>query len=390
MNEVRNILNAVICLCIIWLFSSCVKQKNNHTNCDDSIDNITGEFINLNVNASQEKFNSIQNKLQVKDIIVLKESDDIMFADLDKIIEDEGLFYVLDSFGARTLVSFDSKGNAHAKYGKIGKGPGEFVRPWDFDVYKSQVYILDSNTKKILRFETNGMFKDEKKIPFSAKGFKILNDGKIMFSLLPSGDGGPRLCLSDSALTEFKYLLDSEKGYLGGFHTNNIFRSINNGIMYYEAPLDTLFCFNGNGDLTGGIVFDFGNKQVPHEAKLDYLQARENGLLENTFRFNDSPICLDNDIMVGTISADKSQYILLANTSKNISGLKKCDPSKSIYDIIEPVSIDSKGNLICYTCKEFLDQSKDYDTLDESIKNDLEDNEYVLLIYSLEKNEINY
>lgn len=85
-----------------------------------------------------------------------------MFADLDKIIEDNGLFYVLDSFGARTLVSFDSKGNAHAKYGKIGKGPGEFVRPWDFDIYNSQVYILDSNAKKILIFESDGGFKDEK------------------------------------------------------------------------------------------------------------------------------------------------------------------------------------------------------------------------------------
>lgn len=389
MKEVKNILNAVICLCMVGLLSSCVKQKNNHTDCDDSNNNAIGEFINLNVKASQENFDSIQHKLLVKDIIVLKESDDIMFADLDKIIEDNGLFYVLDSFGARTLVSFDSKGNAHAKYGKIGKGPGEFVRPWDFDIYNSQVYILDSNAKKILIFESDGGYKDEKKLPFSAKGFKILNDGKMMFSLLTSGDGGPRLCLSDSTLTEFKYLLNSEKGYVGGFHTNNIFRNINNGIMYYEAPLDTLFCFNDNGDLTGGIVFDFGNKGVPHEAKLDYLQARETGLLENTLRFNDSPICIDNDIIVGTISADKSQYILLGNTSKNISGLKECDPSKSIYDIIEPITIDSNGNLICYTCKEFLDESKDYDTLEESIKSDLEDNEYVLLIYSLERNEIN-
>lgn len=384
----KDILKTVICLCIIGLISSCVKQKANQTDSDNTDGNVTGEFVKLTVNVSQEQFDSINNRLHVKDIIVLKESDDIMFADLDKIIEAEGLFYVLDSFGAKTLVSFDSKGNAHARYGKIGKGPGEFVRPWDFDVYNSQVYILDSNARKILRFGSDGAFKDEKKIPFSAKGLKILNDGKIMFSLLPTGDGGPRLCLSDSTLTEFKYLLDSEKGYLGGYHTNNIFRNTKNGIMYYEAPLDTLYCFNGNGDLTGGIVFDFGDKQVPHEAQLDYLQARENGLLENTFRFNDSPICLDTDIMVGTISADKSQYILLANTCDNISGLKECDPSQSIYDIIEPIAVDSKGNLISYTCKEYLDQSNDYDALDESNKLDLEDNEYVLLIYSQKKNEI--
>ena len=385
MKKVKDIiLKAVICLCSIGV-TSCVKNKSNQTEGHSSNDNLIGEFANLNVRESQENFDSIKNHLSINDIIVLKESENIMFADLDKIIENHGMYYILDSFGAKTLVSFDSNGNAYAKYGKIGKGPGEYVRPWDFDVYDSQVYILDSNAKKILRFGANGDFIDEKHIPFPAKGFKILKDGKMMFCLLPSGDGGPRLCLSDSTLSDYKYLLDSEKGYVGGFHTNNIFRNNKHGIMYYEAPQDTLFCFNDNGELTGGIVFDFGSRQVPQVAKLDYLQARENGLLDNKLRFNESPIFLDNGVILGKISDDKSQYILLANTDNNICGLKKCDPSKSVFDIIEPVAVDSQGNLICYTCREFIDQSKDKDALNENLKSDLEDNEYVLLIYSQEK-----
>lgn len=382
MKKVNDfILKTLICLCSIGSITSCVKHKDNQTTDDNSNDNFIGEFVILNVNESQENFSSLRNQLSIKDIIVLKESEDIMFADLDKIIENQGKYYVLDSFGAKTLVSFDSEGNAYAKYGKIGKGPGEYVRPWDFDIYNSQVYILDSNAKKILRFASNGDFIDEKQIPFPAKGFKILKDGKMMFSLLPSGDGGPRLCLSDSTLSDHKYLLDAEKGYVGGFHTNNIFRN-NNGIMYYEAPQDTLFCFNDNGEPTGGIVFDFGNRQVPHDAKLDYLQARENGLLENKLRLNESPLFLDNGIILGTISDDKSHYILLADTDKNVSGLKKCDPSKSVFDIIEPVTVDSNGNLIFYTCREFLEKAEDYESLDESIKLELEDNEYMLLLFS--------
>lgn len=389
MKKYKNLYKIVLYICAIGLITSCVKHKENQTEGDNNNGNLIGDFVILNVNESQENFSSLSNQLSIKDMIVLKESEDIMFADLDKIIENQGMYYVLDSFGAKTLVSFDSEGNAYAKYGKIGKGPGEYVRPWDFDIYNSQVYILDSNAKKILRFASNGDFIDEKQIPFPAKGFKILKDGKMMFSLLPSGDCGPRLCLSDSTLSDHKYLLDTEKGYMGGFHTNNIFRNNNNGIIYYEAPQDTLFCFNDNGELTGGIVFDFGNRQVPHDAKLDYLQALENGLLEDKLRLNESPLFLDNGIIIGTISDDKSQYILLADISENVSGLIKCDPSKSVFDIIEPVTVDSNGNLICYTCREFIDLSKNKDALDEKLKSDLDDNEYVLLIYSQKKNEIN-
>lgn len=372
----------VLTLCIIFSNSSCNNKSNDKKNENVQKTSEDCEFVDVRINMSQEQYDSIRKHLTISKMIVLKESDDVMFADIDKIIEDNGSYYILDSFGARTLVSFDSNGTAIARFGKIGHGPGEYVRPWDFDIYNSHVYILDSNTKKILKFGKDGTFIDEQNIPFIARAFKFLGNGDILFSLQPDGDGSPRLCMADNSLSEFSYFLNSEKGYVGGFHTNDIFRNISDGIMYYESPLDTLFLINSKGHFSGGFVFDFGNKHVPHEAKLDYLKARENGLLENTLRLNNSPIHLNDGIIVGTVADEDSQYILLADTRKNLSGLHECKPSESIYEIIEPVTVDSKGNLVCYTCKEFLEEADDYNSLPDSLKSDLADNEYVLMLYS--------
>ena len=70
-----------------------------------------------------------------------------MYADLDKLIVRNGKYFVLDSFGARTVVSFTKNGDPLGKYGNVGQGPGEYVLPMDMDVDSSGVYILDARAK---------------------------------------------------------------------------------------------------------------------------------------------------------------------------------------------------------------------------------------------------
>lgn len=371
------------CICLVVLISACVNKNKAHTGEDGNSAIADCEFVKVDVDMSHEYYDSVMNRLCVSKLIVLKESDDAMFSEIDKIIADDDSYYILDSFGARTLVSFDSNGEAITKYGRVGQGPGEYFRPMDFDVYDSHVYILDANARKILKYRKDGSFICEKQIPFTAMGLKILRDGHMMFCMEPSDGGRARLCLTDSTISSFKYFLNSEKGYVGGFLTNDMFRNKSDGMMYYESPLDTLYYFDDSGRLTGGLVFDFGEKQVPNEAKLDYLNARENGLLRNTLRLTNNPISLNDGIMVGTVNDDESQYILFFNPLKGVCGARNCDQNKSIYDIIEPATVDAKGNLICYIWKDYIEQAKDYETLSDSIKSSLTDNNYILLLYTL-------
>ena len=47
------------------------------------------------------------------------------------------------------------------KYGRVGQGPGEYVFPWDMHVDETGVYVLDTNSKKIIHYTESGTFLSE-------------------------------------------------------------------------------------------------------------------------------------------------------------------------------------------------------------------------------------
>jgi len=330
-------------------------------------------------------YDSIVETLLAPQLIVLKEADNVMFADIDKVVAKDGIFYIMDSFGARTVVSFKNTGEPYVKYGKIGQGPGEYSRPYDIDVDDRYVYILDSSKKKILQFKNDGVFVGERSIPFIATAFKLLDNGNFVFRLLPDGEASPRICVADNKISDVKYYLQSEKGYVGGFWTKGVFRNNSGSAAYYEAPSDTMYNIDADGTLTGGLIFNFGDKKVPKEAQIDFLSARRKGILERTLRLGDNPIKIANGLMAGIVLDDETQYTLLFNPEKNKCGARKYKSTNSVYEILEPCAADDKGNLVCYTSLEEIEDASDFDSLPDSIKSELKNNNRILMLYSFDK-----
>jgi len=56
-------------------------------------------------------------------------------------------------------LSNDTKGYKHSYFGNgKGKGPGEFINPTDFDIYKGKIYITDPANGCIEVYSTNGKY----------------------------------------------------------------------------------------------------------------------------------------------------------------------------------------------------------------------------------------
>lgn len=340
------------------------------------------EFPTIDINTSSELYDSFISQVSKIDAVVLQETEETLFADIDKIVAKNDKYFILDSFGAKTVVSFDHSGKAYAKYGRTGQGPSEYIRPWDIDVDNQHVYILDSNNKKVLKFTYEGDFVDELSIPFIAKSFKVLNNGDLMFYLLPTGDDAPSLCLTDSTVTDIKYCLNHEKGYVGGLRTNDVLRKTNDGVAFYQAPLDTLYYCDQSGNITGGIIFNFGNRKLDKKQQLDFLSIENNTPGVEQLYFTNSPIELKNGYLIGILSDNRQQYIVLIDPQNNKCGAKECGLSKSVYDIIEPCTTDEQGNLICYNILEEMTNAEDFDLLPDSIKSKLTDDYRTLFVYS--------
>lgn len=363
---------AVTCVASV----SCKRQTSGaQENTDGS------NFKEVTMSLSPEYYDSVINVVGRPNLVILKEDDKTMYSDISRIISKNKMFYILDSFGSRTVVSFTKEGEPVARYGKVGTGPGEYVRPWDVDVDESYVYILDSNLKKIMRFDQSGSFIDEKKIPFIADGFKLLENGRVLFSLLPDGSGEERLCVTDSSMNVVSKQLSSRKGYVGGWRTNNVFRAANNMIQYYKAPLDTLFTVDGSGIPKGGLVFNFGSRRVPNEAMLDFIEGSSKDDFNGSLMLADNPIDVGNGYMVGIVMEEGTQYVVIFDKDHNRCGARKCDGDLSVYDILEPCGVDEDSNLICYTSIEYAEDLKNYQEIPDDIKAGLEENNRMLLLY---------
>lgn len=342
-------------------------------------------FSNVEINLDPEYFDSLSHLLPSPELIVLEENDSVMYADLDKLIAKGNKFYIMDSFGSRTVVSFDSEGKPVARYGKVGQGPGEYVRPWDVDIRNGMVYILDSNLKKILEFTDAGEYVGERAIPFVADGFHMLANGNIVLSRLPDGSGSNRLCVVDSAMNVIEEMLPVKSGYVGGFVTPDIFQCSTDYLSYYKAPLDTLFLLAKDGMPCQGFSFDFGSKGVPELAKKDFLESRRNKGMEGKRMFANNPIPLANGLMAGIVMEDDRQFTVLFNPSENRCGGWNSAEAHSVLDMVEPCAADENRNLICYTSIEYAQEMDDYNQLDGKIKSGLENNNRLLIIYPFSK-----
>lgn len=91
-----------------------------------------------------------------------------MFADINQVIDAFGKYFIIDTYGSRTVVSFDHNGKPLASYGKHGNAPDEYIYPWDVDISVEYIYILDVSQRKLLRYNHIGDYIDSKKFHLKA------------------------------------------------------------------------------------------------------------------------------------------------------------------------------------------------------------------------------
>lgn len=368
---------------IALMVNSCGKSKSQ--GCVNA-DYMMSGFITLDMDIDEAYYDSVFSLLGQPRLLPLKEDDEVMFANLERLVAKDNKFFIVDTYGNKTVVSFTKDGNAYAKYGKIGQGPGEYFRPWDINVRGDNVYILDSNTKKVLRYKISGEYVEEKTIPFIAQSFHILDNGNVLFCILPEGDGSPRLCLADSNMKVLKNYIPSKPGYVGGWGTTNIFQTGAGGYLsYYESPQDTIYILNEKGEPISGYVLDFGDKAMPEESRINWF-AYENGIsYEGKRMLRGNLIPLANGYMAELILEDRKQYVTIMQPEKRKCGGKLCKLDQSVYDIMEPVSVDEDGNLIAFMDNMMAQRCHDYDMLPDSIKCELEKGNRVLMIYDFSR-----
>ena len=340
------------------------------------------EISTVKISIDEAYYDSVASRISDTTFMILDEDDNTMFSCIDKIMAYRDKFYVLDKNESRTVVSFEKDGSPGHRYGRVGQGPGEYVFPWDMDVDETGVYVLDTNSKKVIHYSEEGTFLGERSLPFFADALKRLKNGNFIFNITPDGKQLPALVVTDSLMNPVGRSNSYPEGYVGGCSTGYIFRNNGSEVAFYRSPSDTLIMLDESGKTDAFVVFDFLGKAIPEEAKTNYLAFRGSGVTKDYLRLVNNPIAVSDSIWVGLVEDGEDQYTILFNPLKNQCGGRKFTDASSVYDMIEPIFSDGKGtlfNLISWELKDH--RCQDYESLPDTVKNALDNGNRVLLIH---------
>lgn len=352
--------------------------------CEKKVESIVSpncEISTVKISIDEAYYDSVASRISDTTFLILDEDDKTMFSCIDKIMAYRDKFYVLDKNESRTVVSFEKDGSPGHRYGRVGQGPGEYVFPWDMDVDETGVYVLDTNSKKVIHYSEEGTFLGERSLPFFADALKRLKNGNFIFNITPDGKQLPALVVTDSLMNPVGRSNSYPEGYVGGCSTGYIFRKNGSEVAFYRSPSDTLIMLDESGKTDAFVVFDFLGKAIPEEAKTNYLAFRGSGVTKDYLRLVNNPIAVSDSIWVGLVEDGGDQYTILFNPLKNQCGGRKFTDASSVYDMIEPIFSDGKGTLFSLISWELKDRCRDYELLPDTIKNALDNGNRVLLIH---------
>lgn len=366
----------LLVLGIPLLFADCSNKKSF----DQSIDLSDCTVTHVKITLDEDYYTSVTQHIQDTSFVILHENATTMFTDADKIITFHDKYYIVDQSASRTVVSFNKDGHPMTRYGQVGQAPGEYVFPWDMDVDETGVYILDTNSKKVIHYTEDGRLVNEQRIPFHADACKRLKNGGFLFNLTPDGTRMPSLVYTDSLMHIVRQVLPYQEGYVGGYSTSDIFRKGGSEISFYRSPSDTLMVLDEMGAIQAVVVFDFQDKKIPEKAKTDYMAFRRNGTADDYLKWVNTPIAVNDSLWIGLVENENSQFTLVFNPLTHQCGSRKFTASSSVYDMIEPMFADGTGAIVSLVCGELEDRCRDYLSLPDSVRQAMEAGNRVLMI----------
>ena len=194
-----------ICLILHLIFISCVFDKKvitfkgigyNASGFDSikqmGIDHGNVLPIDLRVglkDAGKDPERKVHEFLALIDKVTLffpETTDKSIIGAVSKVIKTNDRVYVLDNQKSKALLVFNRSGKFLYTVGNVGKGPGEFVEPTDFEINEKegQVYIYDQFQSVVNKYDLGGRYLGNFKLPFRNTAMVKLGNDFVFQNLL--------------------------------------------------------------------------------------------------------------------------------------------------------------------------------------------------------------
>ena len=217
------------------------------------------ESINIDciINFSNSIFNLDKLHFDIKNAIALETKEECIIGDINKILFNDSTVVVLDSRKSKSVFMFTDKGRYKNKIHNVGKAEGEYINIRDFIVgfNNEKYYLYDKRLGKILQFDNNWHFVEERKVKQRINSFQSIPNEK--FIVERSSDGEYYIEIWNNEFKVSKKLLKRPK-YLYHYDISTVFplkKNLNNGtISYYPSFSNKIYKLQNNDFKVYGLI----------------------------------------------------------------------------------------------------------------------------------------
>lgn len=214
------------------------------------------------VRYEKNTLHSLCDLFQSIEVIRLDHQNQITLGEFVHILQRDSSFYIGDLSGTKLIYRFNQKGQFLDSIGKIGRGPGEYIRLKDFFVDDStnDTFILSYPEIRLSHYDKSGRFLDLKTAPYGAQSFTKIQDRYWVYTGINNGYLPEQIVQLDTAL----HLIHSSMP----LRTKAINVSLGSFLQWKDQNFLTM-AFNPNlyqiqGDSLSPLIhFDYKEKAIP-------------------------------------------------------------------------------------------------------------------------------
>lgn len=252
-------------IAIIFILLLYTLSCKDHTNQDIKVIDV-GKYFKQHKEIMLSEIGSDVEYIQLESL------DTCFIGRIEKILFIGDKIAILD-YRSNNVLLFNRNGKYLRHIGKIGQGPGEFIRVSDitFLPEDSSICLIDELSTKFLRYNLNGKLIFEKHFSMNPDKTSILNDSLMVFRVnFPEFVNNENYCVSvcDKNLNEISKLMDHSylgisfsEAYHSATHSRALLDIVQDTLTTWECGYDTIYKILGPNEIIPKYYLDYPSKK---------------------------------------------------------------------------------------------------------------------------------
>ncbi len=178
---------------------------------------------------------------------------------------------ILIDTGGKVLM-FRQDGKYIRQIGKQGRGPGEYLSIFHFDVIRDTIYISSSGRRGFLRYKLNGAFCDEITLDYQPAYFSTTADQKLACYVHPDGKiyvyNKNFSAAPDTIIIEYGVTIGRRR-YIEGLRAGySYLQKTPSGLLFNSFLSDTIWNITGDKK-EPAFILDIKDKLLPYDKQIE-------------------------------------------------------------------------------------------------------------------------